>query len=141
MESAEKKTGWTPGLVLEHISAMMSAADKRYEERFAAQEKAVKDALAAQEKAVNAALAASEKAVLVAENNAQKWRENANEWRSAMTDREQNFTSRGEFGLLKERLDTHHGNSDGMKALWGWIVGAVGVAAAIVAMATHYVKT
>ena len=49
----------------------------------------------AKERAISAAMAAAEKAILVAENNAEKWRMNANEWRSAMNDRERQFLSKG----------------------------------------------
>lgn len=123
---------WTPALVLKHMTALLAANDQRYQERFAAQEKAVKEALAAQEKAVNAALAASEKAVSVAETNAEKWRSNANEWRSAMTDREARFVSQAEYSLLKERMDKGEGGSKGMRDLWGWIAAGVMAAIAVV---------
>ncbi len=64
-------------------------------------------------KAISAALAAAEKAVSVAENNSEKWRSNANEWRAAMTDRERNFLSRG----------------------MGYVVGALSVVAMIITIA------
>lgn len=129
------KTNWTAELVRVHLATLIDANDRRYEDRFDAQEKAVKDAfaasekavnaaLAAQEKAVNAALAASEKAVSVAETNAEKWRDNANEWRGAMTDRESKFVTFNEFALLKERLDRGEGSSRGMRDMWGWIIAA-----------------
>jgi hypothetical protein len=70
--------------------------DKRYDERAQAQNKAVETAIIAQEKAVTAALAASEKAVDKAEANSEKWRENANEWRGAMNDRDRELPSRKE---------------------------------------------
>lgn len=50
-----------------------------------------------QEKAVQAALASAEKAVDKAERQGERWRESANEWRGAMTDRERDFLSRKEF--------------------------------------------
>ena len=68
----------------EYIEALISAADRRYEDRFSAQEKAVA-----------AALSSAEKAVDRAEVNAERWRANANEWRAAMTDRERQFLSKG----------------------------------------------
>jgi undecaprenyl pyrophosphate synthase len=135
-----KLTGWTPELVREHVLAILAANDKRYEERFAAQEKAVKDALAAQEKAVNAALAASEKAVSVAETNAEKWRSNANEWRSAMTDREKRFVSQQEYQLLKERMDKGEGGGKGMRDMWGWIAAAAMLAVAAAGVFGKYIK-
>lgn len=49
------------------------------------------------EKAIQAALAAAEKAVNKAETNGEKWRDNANEWRGAMGDRERDFMTRKEF--------------------------------------------
>ena len=50
-----------------------------------------------QEKAVQAALAAAEKAVLKKEEEVERWRQNANEWRGAMSDRERDFLTRKEF--------------------------------------------
>lgn len=51
----------------------MAEQEKRYEQRFDAQEQAVR----------------------VAETSAEKWRNQANEWRSAMLDRERTFFSKG----------------------------------------------
>lgn len=50
-----------------------------------------------QEKAVKAALASSEKAADINRGDVQKWRDNANEWRGAMGDRERDFLTRKEF--------------------------------------------
>ena len=61
--------GWTVDTLYAHFTALLEAQDK----------------------AVKAALASAEKAVDRAEINAEKWRQNANEWRAAMTDRERNF--------------------------------------------------
>lgn len=49
------------------------------------------------EKAVRAALEAAEKAITKAEIENQRWREAANEWRGAMSDRERDFLTRKEF--------------------------------------------
>ncbi len=133
----DNQSDWTPPLVLKHLLAVMAANDKRYEERFAAQEKAVKDALAAQEKAVNAALAAAEKAVLVAEKNGADWRAGANEWRSAMTDRERNFATQADFSAVKERIDRGEGSGKGKNDMWGWIVAAVTAVAALLLAWPH----
>jgi len=73
--------------------------------RFADNDATIKAALASQEKAVDAALAAQEKAVQVAEQNAERWRMSANEWRAAMNDRERQFPTR--------------------KELWGYLTGLV----------------
>lgn len=127
---------WTPEIVRDHVVTLINANDKRYEDKFAASDKAVLSALAAQEKAVNAALAASEKAVLVAENNAEKWRANANEWRSAMTDRESRFAMRSDLDALKERIDRSEGKGSGLHVMWGYVVGGIGLVAAVVAAVT-----
>ncbi len=74
------KHGWT----LETLKTLMDERDRRYGE-----------VSEAKERAISAAMAAAEKAILVAENNAEKWRMNANEWRAAMNDRERNFLSKG----------------------------------------------
>lgn len=65
--------------------------------RLQAQEKAVTVALAAAEKAVLAAAKATQMAGDKAELENQRWRDAANEWRNAMTDRERDFMSRREF--------------------------------------------
>ena len=61
--------------------------------------------LAEREKQVNYALAAAKEAVTLAEKNSEKWRSNANEWRSAMDDREVTFLHKQEFLLYKENVD------------------------------------
>jgi hypothetical protein len=110
-QTAKEPSSWTVGMLKEHVIAMISLNDKRYEERFIGQVQAVNAALAAQEKAVNAALVAAEKAVQVAETNAAEWRKGANEWRQAMTDREVKFVGTTEFNMLKERVDTSGGKA------------------------------
>lgn len=53
--------------------------------------------LAEKDKALNAALISAEKAVLKKEEEVERWRSNANEWRGAMSDRERDFLTRKEF--------------------------------------------
>lgn len=53
--------------------------------------------LTEKDKAINIALAAAKEAVGVAEANAEKWRNQSNEWRGAMNDREKNFVTRKEL--------------------------------------------
>lgn len=53
--------------------------------------------LAEKDKALSAALASAEKAVLKKEEEVERWRANANEWRGAMSDRERDFLTRKEF--------------------------------------------
>lgn len=96
---------------------------------FAEREKAVEAALAAQEKAVTAALEASDKAISKAEANAEKWRENANEWRGAMSDRDRELPSRREVETALQ------GVSDRTSVLERQVARAYGVAAGAIALA------
>lgn len=77
----------------EHFEALLRELDVRMEQRFKAQEGAVA-----------AALAAAKEAVTVAEANARDWRQGANEWRGAMTDRERDLFSRREGEALDRQL-------------------------------------
>jgi hypothetical protein len=74
-------------------------ADERTynDRRFDDQDAAVKSALAASDKQNASTAASAEKAVDKAEGQSEKWRDNANEWRGAMSDRERDFLSRKEF--------------------------------------------
>lgn len=60
--------------------------------------------MVAQKEAVAAALAANERAVEKAEETSEKWRENANEWRGAMSDRERNLMPRIEAEAMHGTL-------------------------------------
>lgn len=101
--------------------------------------------LAEKDKAINIALAAAKEAVGVAEKNAEKWRDNANEWRGAMVDREAKFMARSEFlaykesaekalALEKSRGDKGEGRGESMTKFVGWIV------AAAIALAGYFLK-
>lgn len=69
-----------------------------------------------QDTSTKTALASAEKAVDKAEASSEKWRQNANEWRGAMSDRERDFLSRKEF-----------------YAIIGTAVGVVGMVIAVLA--------
>jgi hypothetical protein len=100
-------------LLLAKIDAQrdaLEAADKRYEQRFAAQESAVGSALVGQEKAVNAALVAADRAVLKAEGAAEKRFDAVNEFRAQLADQATTFLPRAEalvkFEALAEKLES-----------------------------------
>jgi hypothetical protein len=97
------------GLTLAALKAIMDERDTRYEQ-----------VAAEKEKAIGAALAAAEKAVEVAQRNAEKWRDSANEWRAAMTDKDRNFVTKN--------------------ALWGYFVAilSLAVAAAMIIVQTMH---
>ena len=101
--------------------------------------------LAEKDKAINIALAAAKEAVGVAEKNAEKWRDNANEWRAAMNDKDKMFVQKAEFNTYKEsaekalsleksRGDKGEGRGESMTKFVGWIV------AAAIALAGYFLK-
>lgn len=113
--------------------------------RFAAQEKAVAAALAAQEKAVAAALAAAKEAVTKAETATERRFENSNEWRSTVETLQRTYMPRTEseqqidalierVDRLTQRVDSREARGRGMGEIWGFIVGGVGLIAALVAI-------
>lgn len=127
-------------LTLTTIKAIMDERDIRYTQ--------LADA---KEKAISAALAAAEKAVTVAEINSQKWRENANEWRNAMNDREAAFVKVDNFQTtianlskdikeLKSRIDLNDGRGTGAHQLWIIIVAAISTFGILVVLWTHLNK-
>lgn len=140
---------WSISTIKQHYDSILSDMQASNDRRFAASEKAVDVALLAAEKAVTTAFASQKEAVAqalvnqkeavgVAERNAEKWRDNANEWRSAMNDREKNFMQRAEFlaykestekAILmeKERNDKREGKSAGYAQFVGWIVAGLTV--------------
>ena len=127
-------------LTLTTIKAIMDERDIRYTQ--------LADA---KEKAISAALAAAEKAVTVAEINSQKWRENANEWRQAMDDRETQFVKADNFQTtignlskdikeLKARIDLNDGRGTGIHQLWIIIVAVISTLGILVMLWTHFNK-
>lgn len=101
--------------------------------------------LAEKDKAINIALAAAKEAVGVAEKNAEKWRDSANEWRGAMSDREKTFMPRSEFlsykesaekalKAEKERSDKGEGRGEVLAKFGGWI------AAILIALLSYFLK-
>jgi hypothetical protein len=110
---------------------------------FMEKEKALQAALLAQEKAVAAALESADKAITKAEANAEKWRENANEWRGAMSDRDRELPSRREvdaqYEALSKRLEAvehwqtrDSGKSAGIGSSVGAVIGAVAIASGLI---------
>lgn len=114
-------------------------------QRFTDNDKAVQAALVSQEKAVAAALAAAEKAVIKAETAADKRFDAVNEFRQTLTDQTNTFLPRAEYNAqhkaleekvvaLSDRMNRTDGKSSGLAAGWGYLVGAIGLAATIIAV-------
>jgi hypothetical protein len=129
---------WTVETLKEHFTDLLAATDKRNEQRFQAQEQQTSSTMLAAKEAVIKAEAASEKRF-----------DNTNEWRQAMSDRDNRLMPREEanskFRAMEDkltdaikRLDLNDGNKKGLRDGWGYVVGATGLAAAIItAIATY----
>ena len=98
--------------------------------------------LAEKDKALSAALTSAKEAVEKSEDNSQRWREQANEWRGAMTDREKTFMSRAEFEAYRDNTDkllaarkatqdVAQGKEKGLSLGWGVLLGAIGLVSTI----------
>lgn len=94
---------------------------------------------------VKLALDAADKAVTKAEDSVNARLQAMNEFRSSLSDAATRNVSRLEFDQLREqfreelrelkgRLDVAAGRGAGASALWGYLIGAVGLVAAIVAL-------
>jgi hypothetical protein len=129
----------------EYLEVLISTNDRRYEQRFNDTKIAVDAALIAADKAVAAALAGQKEAVTKAEVAAEKRFESVNEFRNTLSDQqrmllprleaevkfvniEKNFDSmQKEISSLRESRANHTGVGTGMKEIWGYIVGAIGL--------------
>jgi hypothetical protein len=107
---------WTTENLKEHFEGLRKA-DKD----------AIDAALVAADKYNAAQLLSQQRAVEKAENESKEWRNNANEWRGAMSDREKNFATKADVITLKERADLEQGKSHGLSQGWGIIIGVVGL--------------
>jgi len=132
------------------------AQEKAVNTAFVASEKAVNTALIAQEKAINSALIAAKEAVLKAESATEKRFEAVNEFRQTLSDQTATFIPRAEaiqraeqnaekitaldkrmtdaLSDINSRLDRTAGKSSGVDAFWGYLVGAVGLLAAVISI-------
>lgn len=142
----------------EHIETLIDNNDRRYEQRFNDANVAVGAALAAAEKAVAAALAGQKEAVTKAEVAAEKRFESVNEFRNTLSDQqrmllprleaevkfiniEKNFDSMiKEISSLRETRSLNTGKSEGVGVGWAWIVGAITVIAAVIALVLNAVR-
>lgn len=124
---------------------------------FIVQEKAVtatklesEKAILLQEKAVTAALAAADRAIVKAEMAVEKRFESVNEFRKTLSEQTNSFIPRIEamallkanedkLNMLGTRLDKMEGTGTGRKDVWGFIIGAVGLLATILAVIGFFV--
>jgi len=157
-DSQERRTGWTLDTLHEHLADKIADLSAHVDSKFDEAEKRNGQRFDAQQIAMSTALAAQEKAVSVAEQVAEKWRENANEWRATLADRDAKFmlaeTADARLTSIEDKLtdfrrmlDASQGAGAGRASLAGWIigvvgsiVGVVGAAAAVIAVAWEIAK-
>lgn len=121
------KDGWSIETALDHVLALVAAADKRYEQRFEASEKAldigfsgqksavdaafasqksaIDAAFAAQKEGISAALAAADRAVNKAELSTEKRFESVNEFRATLDNQQRTLIPRSEVSVIQDGLN------------------------------------
>jgi hypothetical protein len=122
--------------IREHLTALIIESDKRNDDRFRAADLRNEERFRAQGEAVSTAMSAAEKAVLKAEAAADRRFEAVNEFRGALNDMVSTLMPRSEanqrFLALSEkveqimlRLEKNEGAGGGLRAGWGYILGAI----------------
>jgi hypothetical protein len=155
-----------PGVsLLDHVLALLEAADQRYrqwfaekdlrdQQRFDAAERALQAALIAQERAVQAAQQAAATAATKAEIASEKRFDANNEFRGQLADQAATLMPRAEaeqrIGQLAEKIEElrssidtlrngatgTQGRSAGLNAGWAYLVGAVALVGSVIAIVT-----
>lgn len=124
--------GWTLDTLREHFQRQHEDLRSMLDERYRTQTDAVRAAFAAQETAVNAALLSQEKAVVKAEVAADKRFDLLNELRIGVATREQIDALDKRVDDINDRINRTEGRTSGLSAGWGYLVGAVGLAATVI---------
>ena len=133
-ETRSDESGWTVDTLHEHLDVRMADKDVRDQQRFDAQSQAIA-----------AALQAAKEAVAKAETATEKRFESVNEFRAQLADLVARLLPRNEYDTahqaliekisdLASRIDRTEGKATGGRDLWGYLVGAVGIVVAIVAL-------
>lgn len=126
-------SGWSTDTLKEYVERVLEEHDKRYDQRFFAQQEAMRSALASAEKAVEKA-----------ENIAEKWRQNANEWREAMSDKDKTYqtkeTADSRLIPLEKFMERRAGLGHGLSTGWGYLVSAAALLASIAAIIISFIK-
>lgn len=153
-ETESNVSGWTTDTLhsllvtrLEELHRLLAEKDTRYQQRYEAQQLGIRDALAAAERANTKAETATEKRF-----------DGVNEFRDQLRDQAATFMPRTETetivrGLLEKiaaaevRVTQHDvafstlgGRSAGLGDAWGYVVGAVGLAGAVIAIVLSFAR-
>jgi hypothetical protein len=130
---------------LRHLRSQADERDLRYDQRHEASQEAIRVAVATVNREVATAFAGSEKAILKAEVGIEK---RADATYVAVVDQNKllgGLVPRAEaeaklkaiddkLTVMAGRLDRQEGSTQGMEKGWGFIVGAIGTAAAVIAI-------
>ncbi len=129
------------------LTERVAALDRLMEAKFVTFDVLVRS----QAEKVALALTAADKAVTKAEMATEKRFESVNEFRASLADQTTSLVTKTEFGAkvdslaeklgdITDRMNRAEGKGAGAGALWGWIVGALGVLSAVVVMANALFK-
>lgn len=131
-ETEAEVSGWTVDTLHQHIRVQLADMRRQLDERYATQTKALDAAFVAQETATRAALAEQQRSVatrVVADDQRFAL---LNELRQGVATKEQFEALALRLSDIKERLDRSEGHSEGLSAGWGLLIGAVGLAGAVI---------
>lgn len=127
---------------LNALEERVAALDRLMEAKFVTFQVLV----SSQAEKVKLALDAADKAVSKAEQATEKRFESVNEFRASLADQSATLVTRTEFiskveavaeklSDLTDRLNRAEGKGAGIGALWGWIIGAIGLLSTVVVIA------
>jgi len=89
-------------------------------------------------------MAAAEKAVTKAEVSAEKRFDSVNEFRAAMKDQTSSFADKAQvdfrLGAIERKLEGFVGVNQGYTNIWGYLIGAVTIAAGVAVVLTRFIK-
>lgn len=129
----------------EYLESQIEGLRSSFSAQIIAQKEAINAALVAAKDALTAALASAEKAIAKAEEASDKRFESVNEFRQTLSDQTSTFIARNEYtaqygaigdrvSLLERERSEDFGKGKGIATTGAFIVGAVAVAAALVAI-------
>lgn len=148
--------GWSVDTAIDHVLALLAAADKRYEQRFETQEKALELGFANQRTAIDAALAAQKEGIDKAERATEKRFESVNEFRGTLDNQQRTLIPRSEVAVIQDGLNEKIANltksqdelratvagitnaGRGVRDGWGYAVGVVGIVLSILGVVSAF---
>lgn len=133
-ETEKEPSGLSTDNLKMHYDKVLEEMDRRYEQRFIAQESASRAAMTAAQEAVHKAEVAAEKRF-----------DSVNEFRATLADQASTLMPRAESTLrweavservtkIENLLAADVGKSQGLNAAWGYLVGAIALAATVVSI-------